>query len=356
MVTIRDIAEHSGYNVGTVSRALRGDRSRVSAQALEVIQRAAQELGYDPDTSHMARRMILHRFGKRMLNHVIAVLLPPQFSTMPYFFALYKGMLDVLSAENYGVLTVCVVGQDSPLPPSFARGDVDAVITTGPISTEVLARLGYDEQSTSSRVPLVMVRGEAPGVSSIVEDSVRSAYLVARHMLERGHRHLLHFLEHFPQSHWLTGYRQAYQEFGLDPEYYLHGAHFEARAHDPEATDWVWAILHAALERWPEITGILALNDLIALQIYRALLVEGGIQVPRDISLVGCDDTHVITDAHQQNILTTVHLPLAEMGETAARQALQLVHGTAEPEQHIVLPVSLVERASTRAIAPVPHR
>lgn len=350
MATIRDIAKKSGYNVGTVSRALRGDKARVSENAIETINQIANELGYDPQVSHMARRMIQRRFGIKERNNVIAVLLPSNFSSMPYFFAIYQGILNVLSAENYGVLTAYIGEKAGLLPSIFARDEIDALIATASLPSDFCVKFGYNNALTEHRFPLVTVRSTVPGVPSVWADESHGAYLAARHLLDKGHRHLLHFLDRYPSSPALSGYQQACRDVGLNPDNHLHGWHFDAWNKDENATDWVWDILCQAFSKYPAITGIMALNDVVAIQIYKALLIEGGIQVPRDISLVGYDDTHVITDVNQNNILTTIHLPLREIGEISARMTLDILNGKIKPDEKVILPVSLIERASTRTV------
>ena len=84
VVTLKDIAEHCGVTVATVSRALR-DPERHSKDTTERIMQAAAELGYDPLHHQGARRLALSRFGKHLVNHLIAVIFPPYFYRANYF-------------------------------------------------------------------------------------------------------------------------------------------------------------------------------------------------------------------------------------------------------------------------------
>ena len=96
----------------------------------------------------------------------------------------------------------------------------------------------------------------------------------------------------------------------------------------------------------PEVTGILALNDACALNIWDTL-EEIGVHIPQQISLIGFDDTDPYPGERGRNLLTSVRLPLHEMGRDAARVLLQ--HITGELDHHVehTCPVRLMVRHST---------
>jgi LacI family transcriptional regulator len=100
-----------------------------------------------------------------------------------------------------------------------------------------------------------------------------------------------------------------------------------------------------------DFTAVFAFNDLIAAGARQALL-EHGLRVPDDVSLVGFDDLPPALDLD----LTTVHLPHEELGRTAVRLALELA-ATGGAPQHVVLDTHLVIRGSVRPAAePVERR
>ena len=76
----------------------------------------------------------------------------------------------------------------------------------------------------------------------------------------------------------------------------------------------------------------------------RAVL-ESGRRVPQDVAVVGFDDIPMA--AHTQPPLTTVHQPLREMGEAAARTLLAHFEGAPLPDRPTVIPATFMARAST---------
>jgi LacI family transcriptional regulator len=91
---------------------------------------------------------------------------------------------------------------------------------------------------------------------------------------------------------------------------------------------------------------VFAHNDLSAAGAIKAAH-EAGLDVPRDVAVVGFDDIPLA--AHTDPPLTTVHQPLRQMGETAARMLMTFFAGTPLPDTPNVIPTSLIIRASTTA-------
>jgi LacI family transcriptional regulator len=90
--------------------------------------------------------------------------------------------------------------------------------------------------------------------------------------------------------------------------------------------------------------SVFAHNDLSAAGAIKAVH-EAGLKVPQDVAVVGFDD--IPLSAHTDPPLTTVHQPLRQMGETAARTLMAHFDGTPLPSTPTVIPTELIVRAST---------
>ncbi len=103
---------------------------------------------------------------------------------------------------------------------------------------------------------------------------------------------------------------------------------------------------HSLLNEHPDITGIVAANDLLALGCYEALN-ERGLSCPKDVSVTGYNDSPFVDLLTPP--LTTVRIPQREIGLQAARLLLQRIeeHGSATTD--VVLRPQLVVRRSTAA-------
>lgn len=343
--TLQDIADRCGVARVTVWRALHDDRKRMSAETYERIIAMARELQYDVSMQQAARALVNRRTGVRTVNQVVALMFPRQFDLV-YFNRLFHAILDELVSRDYGLLSYHSGYQGQPLPLAIRRGDIDGLIVYETLEAflPTYHRLRADAHFRNR--PIVLLMEEAPGCSTVMTDDFAGGYAAAAHLLDLGHRHLLwHDLDHPAHHLRRDGYRQAYRDRGLDPEAGLHAVVWTTQTSDNRATQL--ALLHAH----PEITGILAPFDQEAIAAYHAL-TEQGKRVPEEISIIGYDDTDPLLDRRGRNLLTSVRLPLADVGHQAVQLMLRRIDGTCPDEQTLVLPVELIVRKTT---APPPH-
>ena len=144
----------------------------------------------------------------------------------------------------------------------------------------------------------------------------------------------------------LTGYRQ-----GLD----LGGIRLrdERIVVGPATFDGGVAAFHRIWEDGLRPTAILAMSDVMAIGVMWAAR-EVGLKVPADLSIVGFDDLDVAS--HSNPPLTTVHQPIREKGEEAARLLLRMIaNPDYERPEHKVLETRLIIRGSTAPIPPGRH-
>jgi len=95
-------------------------------------------------------------------------------------------------------------------------------------------------------------------------------------------------------------------------------------------------------------TAVIASNDLIALGALRALR-DHGLRCPDDVSVVGFNDIEFAQDFTPP--LTTVRVPMHDMGTEAARTLLEIISSGQREREALRLPVSLIVRGSTGAAA-----
>jgi LacI family transcriptional regulator len=101
----------------------------------------------------------------------------------------------------------------------------------------------------------------------------------------------------------------------------------------------------ALIEQHPQLSAIFALNDVMAIGALSALRARG-IRVPEEISVVGFDDIPIASDVTPT--LTTVHVPMADLGRRAIELALQPVGADVRVEY---LSTTLVIRDSLRRLS-----
>lgn len=201
------------------------------------------------------------------------------------------------------------------------------------------------DEMTMESYPYVLVNRLSRKIRShyVVVDNLKGARIATEHLIELGHRHIEHISGPLYTDVGLArleGYRLALKEHGLPFTLdYVVEADFNEEAG-----------YHAAVEllkRKPRVTAIFAANDLIAMGVITAGR-ELGIEIPDDISLVGFNNLPVTAKIRPS--LTTVNVPLFEMGFQAAKMLIKLITGEPVQEEGIVLEPDLVVRESTREL------
>jgi DNA-binding LacI/PurR family transcriptional regulator len=307
--TMKDVAQHAGVSVSTVSYVLNNSGPVATSRRARVLD-AVRVLNYIPNES--ARSL------KRRSASTIGLVVP---DLTNQFFALVTEGVERAAAERDVLVVLCApeaTGRPEDHHAKLLQSQrLDGVVYLSGIGTSPTSVLGLANSG-----PVVLVDEQIPGseLPAIVSNSRRGAREVAAYILDQGHRRLA--VIGGPPVLWtaqqrLAGYREALAAGGLDPDEIpvLAGDYRQATG-----ADLAEQALAGAARTRP--TALICANDLMALgaiQYCRA----AGIRVPEDVSIVGFDDIPIaglVTPA-----LTTVSQPAREMGYAAARLLLDLL-------------------------------
>jgi DNA-binding LacI/PurR family transcriptional regulator len=329
------------------------------------------ELGYDPAAHDAARRLVARRQGQRVKNFTVALLFPRPGVDNTYIHRMTTGAIDELAEAGYSALWVHLnhaspLASPEALPLALRRGEVDGILVClpNPGLLTLLDTLYRDRGAC----PIVSLIRESGAIPSVRTDDEAGAYAAMRHLLELGHRQVLQFLltphpAHVdkPIDRRLRGVQRALQDAGLSPEEHLHFFPIsEAWTNPAFLPDDLAALppaqaaahpLVAYLRANPQITALLGFNDANALYAW-ATLAAAGYRIPEDYSLIGFDDTDPKFGAQGHNLLTSVRLPLVDVGREAVRLLCQLIDGTPDIACQRTLPTELLLRASTASPRP----
>ncbi len=367
-VTLQTIANHCGVTKGAVSLALRGN-PRISTATTERIAAAAVELGYNPALHDAARRLALLRKNTRVLSRVVAAFLPSNFyaRSEKFLSEMFRGMLDVLEEEGYGLLVnyICTKNFNEELLPVFSRSDVDGAIifSRGGGIKEQLHKLRTNAGFLDR--PIVSMLSILPGCAAVDTNDFDSAYATVKYLVSIGHQHIVHcvYLEPSPKlptepADRINGAKKALEDAGLDASKHLHLFEMESTWTRPNTLPAGYHInshpsidadmakrLKIFMADNPQITVIMALNDPAAFNIW-CVLNSAGISVPDQVSIVGYDDNYPVLDDNGTNLLSSVRVPLYEVGREAARLVVEQVNGKAPLDEKRILDNELVIRAS----------
>ncbi|GAA3916804.1 MULTISPECIES: LacI family DNA-binding transcriptional regulator [Actinoplanes] len=335
-ITIADVAARAKVSKTTVSRVLNG-KGELDESTAARVRKVIEELGYVPSS----RAVGLARGRTRVVGMLVPSL------TWPWIGEVLQGAVDVLETERYGLLLfTCNRGEESMR--QFGA-QVSAKSFDGLLVIEPEGTLDYIAMLHARGLPVVLIddRDVQPGqIPSVGTTNHTGAGAAARHLLEIGRRKPL--VVAGPARFGCTvqrldGFASVFAEAGhpVSPDRVLQGDFTIARGFE---------LVQAALESGVEFDAIFAHNDLSATGAMQAVL-DSGRRIPQDVAVVGFDDIPMA--AHTQPPLTTVHQPLREMGEAAARTLLAHFEGSPLPNRPTVIPATFTVRGST-GVSPEP--
>lgn len=338
-LTLKDLAAEINVHYSTVSRVMNpATRHLVADDVAARILEVAEARGFRPN--RIAAGLRTQRSG------LVGVVLPD--IANPVFPPILAGIEAVLAQQGYVPIVVNAgldkVRQRFVIDQLVGRQVEGLLLATAEREDPIL------DYCLKQRIPAVMInRGEDAGrASCVVSDNLLAMRLTVDHLVALGHRRIGHIAGPAALS---TGYQrregflQAVRRHRLRREAWQV---VEADSYSREAGRRACARLFAD---FPGMTAIAAGNDLIAMGCYDYLR-EHGLCCPADISVVGHNDMPFV-DALTPP-LTTVRIPVHQMGEDAARLLLQQIGAPASPPVTVELVPELIVRGST-APPPAPH-
>jgi LacI family transcriptional regulator len=335
-VTIRDVARVANVHPGTVSRALNArTRTLVNPETAERVLRAAQDLGYRPNS--IARGLKTNR------SYTVGVLIPDM--TNPLFPPIMRGIEDRLGESGYTLLTVNTDNdaerERSHVEALLARQVDGFIAATARLDVELLAEVA------AGGVPVILVNRslENGSLPAVTVDDHQGIALAVEHVVALGHRRIGHVggPQNVSTGHGRhLGFLEAMSAAGLEapPERITFADAYSETAG--------LAACEQLLDREPDITAIIAANDRLAIGCCDSF-DRRGLSCPDQISIVGFNDMPLVDRLHPP--LTTVRIPQREIGEAAADLLLTSLGDGPPPTEQILLEPELVIRGSTQAPA-----
>lgn len=332
VVSLRDVAKEAKVSVATVSMVLNGN-PRISRATSLRIQRLVERMGYQPNR-------LAQSLSSKYTN-VVAIMMPALRHAFAdaYFGEVISGICDKAGKLGYKVMLEQAKPdfiKEKQHVRIFERRYVDGVLCLGMNDRQRwLADFG------PAGCPAMVVDNSLDDVKidSVACDYASGAEQVMNYLLQLGHCKI-GLITAAPEIKTARTVRRVYEqkqrEQGIEPQadWIADGKFTEAGGADAAKL---------LLERHPDMTAIFAGNDKMAIG---AMHQAGqlGLRVPADISVVGFDDLQHA--AFVNPTLTTIHLPLYEVGATAIERLVERIHGRPDPVAEI-LPTHLVVRNST---------
>ena len=335
MVRLKDIAEHAGVSVMTVSKALR-DEPDVSAATKTRLKQLARQMGYVPDSSAQGLRT--------RTTKLIGLALPS--ITDPIHARMILAVEERAQELGYDLLLMHT-GNDPDREELCVRRllsrRVDGLLIVPVYRLEPEARI-YQEL-LARRTPTLVLGSAARFCSQLPNvqvDDLAASTAATQHLIGLGHKRIAFFAgpTYAPWAQErFEGYRRALRDAGSDVDdrlVYQAGTTVE---------DGVKAALQLLNENCPA-TAIQAATDLVAIGCADTLINQG-MKIPGDLSIVGFGN--VFTSQFFRVPLTTIRQPKFRLGVAAMDLLIQIIRGVRVESRR--LPAELIIRSSSAAPA-----
>jgi DNA-binding LacI/PurR family transcriptional regulator len=310
---IIEIAKKAGVSIATVSRAL-NNNGAVREETRQKILSICKEFNYKPNP---------HARGlSRKKTDTIGVILPELIDE--FFMDIIHGIDEEAYKANKFVLISSSHTQRNiieTLLEFMGSGRVDGVILMVPQLPQQTAEL-----IKQSRRPVILlnVTKDLKDVVSFNIDNYQGAFTITEHLIKHDYQTIAMIqgpAENCDAQERFRGYREALLQCGLPFEKNL-----------TVSGDFTVKSGYDGFNRLIKQSGkpeaIFAANDMMAVGIYEAVR-QVGMKIPEDVAVVGFDDIYL--SCLLQPRLTTVHVPIQELGSRAVRYLFKLTNGDIDP-------------------------
>ena len=304
-VTSSDVAKAAGVSQATVSMVLnRKYNVSFSKETIQKVEQAAEEMGYE-----IPKR----KKRKESRKEKLIVVFCPNL-TNPYYVMLLQGIETRAKEQGFG-LFICNTQRELKMEERYLKmmwelKPLGIIYTCNPSRCfmELVEEL-------AEHIPIVVVnnQNERLNVDAVELDNSKLGRLMARHLLELGHRKVAYIAPPLTtrqkqRSKRVEGFLKEFESRGLKQNVIIKAADEKIDMSVPniDSEDKIgYDLTKELLREQNDVTAIVGLNDMIAFGIMDALQSEK-YKVPGDISVMGCDNT-LFARMHKVSLTTIEH-------------------------------------------------
>lgn len=334
-MTLKEIAQEAGVSISTVSRVInQNSKSAASKEVQNRIWDIVRRTGYTPNS--MARDL------KKGISHhadapsrSIACLFARTTDTVTdlFFSSLARSIEQEAFKRNY-VLKYSFSSFDINHPNTFrliTDNHVDGVVILGRCDKALLKLL----KKYFNYVAYTGLNALDAKYDQIICDGRQAAYAATKHLIQLGHRRIAYIGETEAENRF-SGFCDAISEHRLSKRK-------EYIANVILSSEGGYQGAKGLLEHGCDATAFFCCNDITAIGAMRAFQ-EAGLRIPEDVSVISIDD--IDTAQYLNPMLTTVHIPVDEMGKMTAKTLIDRIEAGHQLPVKISLPFYIAVRDS----------
>lgn len=325
-VSIVDIAKMANVSIATVSRVL-NKTGRYSAQTEKKVMEIVEQYGYMPNA--IAKSLRTNK------TQSIGVIVPD--ITNEFFAKIVRSIENTIMPHGYSVF-ICDSHENEAIETQHIQNllakNVDGVIY-------ISGKADVAGTETQHHVPVVYIDRHPENAQTIIQsDNEQGGFLATQELITKGCRRIV-LLQDYHRLSTLRARRAGYYRAHTQYKIPIDDALFPA---DCPGYENAKQRIQQMLADNIQFDGVFATNDIMALGALHALL-EAGIDVPRQVKLVGFDD--ITISAFCEIPMTTITQDTGQIGRLCVQSLLRQMQGEKDERQNIVVPVSLHIRKTT---------
>jgi LacI family transcriptional regulator len=333
-ITVIDVAKEAGVSRTTVSNVF-NNRAKYSQETYDAVLVAAKKLGYKPNLA--AKSLITHK--SRLIGLILPSYVDPNtLTSSPFYNIIIDGIYSVLREEAYYDLIIfCVPHREklNQVSDWIDTRNVDGILAMGEFDH------GFLKDLDSKSIPILLIDNythtESINFSYINSDDEKGGYLATQKLISAGYEKIamccVDLYSPLMQRRY-KGYKKAISEAQLEEFVFENTeAPFETGMQMGET------LIEQGLD------AAFCTEDMLAVGLLH-FMQKKGIEVGKKFGIIGFDNINIGRQVYPE--LSTIDQGIFEKGETAAKTLLRILKNETIRRDHIIMPVKLITRDSTR--------
>lgn len=336
MVSIVDIAKKANVSPMTVSNVINKKFAKVSPDTRERIEKIIEEMNYVPN---MSARALVSNSSKIIVLAIPQTIVDDPNKNMalinPFYGEFINSIEYHLRQAGYYLMLRFVSEQDV-FSSMVVNWNADGVIILGAMDSQL------DINFKNVNIPLVLVDSYVTHTEydNVLTDDLTGGYIATEHLIKNGKESIGMVLT---ATEGMGVAQERYRGFVKAMNDHKLIVHPELIFQGYPTYEYGYKVGGQIAKTATDIDGVFVYSDLVATGLIQGLK-DGGIEVPKDIAIVGFDGLFIGEICEPK--LTTIFQDINEKGLTAVQLLIDRITNKNVETQKVILPVTLVERQS----------
>lgn len=333
-MTLKEIAQEAGVSISTVSRVINNTGTKAaSAEVRERIWEIVRRTGYTPNSAAQNLKLGQNDPSKNTRSLACLFARTPNAPNDPFFSSLARSIEVEAYKQNY-------ILKSSFTPFDINKSETCRLILDNNVNGVVI--LGRCDKATLkfmrnhfNYVAYTGLNGIDANFDQILCDGYGASIAAMEYLIHLGHKHIGYIGETSSENRYL-GYKDTMEKYKLPCDFsYVAPVTF--------TSEGGYNGVLKLLKEQPNITAVFCGNDITAIGAMRAIR-DCNLKIPADISVISIDDIEI--SQYLSPMLTTIHIPIPEMGSMAAKILIDRINGGHTLPMKINIPFHLAKRES----------